>query len=60
MKKVNVNFKEPCLFLSVFLLIFGYLSYEMGIVNLLNTIMNTAYSLLMDTVFYILAISVLN
>lgn len=59
MKKVKTNYKEPCIFLFIFFIIFGYLSYEMGIVHLLNTIMNTAYSLLIDTVFYILAISVI-
>ena len=52
MKQVKVNYKEPCLFLIFFLLLFGCLGYEMGLVNLLNTIMNTAYALLMDTVFY--------
>ena len=31
----------------------------MGIANMMNTLMNTAYALLMDTVFYIMAISVI-
>lgn len=31
----------------------------MGIVNMLNTMMNTAYQLMLDTVFYIMAIAVL-
>ena len=59
MKQVKITYKEPCIFLFFFLIIFGYLGAEMGLVNLLNTIMNTAYALLMDTVFYIMAISVI-
>ena len=59
MKQVKITYKEPCIFLFIFLIIFGYLGAEMGLVNLLNTIMNTAYALLMDTVFYIMAISVI-
>ena len=31
----------------------------MGAVNMVNTMMNTAYRLLQDTVFYIMAIAVL-
>ena len=32
---------------------------KMGVANMLNTLMNTAYQLLLDTVFYIMAIAVL-
>ena len=50
---------ETLIFIIVFFGIFGYLSYEMGLANMMNTMMNTAYQLLLDTVFYIMAISVL-
>lgn len=50
---------ETLIFLLIFFLLFGYLGYEMGIANMMNTLMNTAYALLMDTVFYIMAISVI-
>ena len=51
--------REVFVFLAVFLGFFVLLGREMGISNMLNTMMNTAYALLMDTVFYILAIAVL-
>ena len=50
---------ETIIFLVIFFTIFGYLGYEMGIANMMNTLMNTAYALLIDTVFYIMAISVI-
>lgn len=31
----------------------------MGMVNMMNTMLNTAYDLLMNTVFYIMAIAVI-
>lgn len=51
--------KEVFIFLIVFLGFFVLLGSEMGIANMFNTMMNTAYQLLMDTVFYIMAIAVL-
>lgn len=51
--------KEVFIFLIIFLGFFVLLSREMGITNMFNTLMNTAYQLLMDTVFYIMAIAVL-
>jgi len=58
------NFKkaistEGFIFLLFFLGFFFSLGSVMGTVNMFNTLMNTAYSLLIDTVFYILAIAVL-
>lgn len=50
---------ESFIFLIIFFGLFGYLAAKMGISNMMNTLMNTAYALLMDTVFYIMAISVL-
>ena len=51
---------EPFYFLVVFFLLFGSLGYVMGTPNMLNTLMNTAYSLLIETVFYIMGITVLS
>ena len=51
--------KEVFVFLAVFLGFFVLLGSEMGVANMFNTLMNTAYQLLMDTVFYIMAIAVL-
>ena len=45
--------------LAIFLLFFGYLASEMGAANMLNTIMNTSHDLLLNTVFYLMAICVL-
>ena len=49
---------ETFVFLLVFFGLFGSLASVMGLANMMNTLMNTAYALLMDTVFYIMAISV--
>ena len=51
---------EAVLFLIVFFGIFGYIGSTMGLANMLNTIMNTAWDLLMNTVFYIMGITVLS
>ena len=45
--------------LVVFVALFGYLGSRMGTANMLNTIMNTAHDLLLNTVFYLMAICVL-
>ncbi len=47
----------PCLIIIVVL--FGYLSSVMGFTNMLNTIMQTAHDLLLNTVFYLMAMCVL-
>ena len=51
--------KEVYIFLAFFLGFFVLMGREMGVANMFNTLMNTAYALLLDTVFYILAIAVL-
>ena len=51
--------KEVFIFLTLFLAFFVYLGSQMGVANMLNTLMNTAYKLLMETVLYIMAIAVL-
>ena len=50
---------EPIVFLVIFIALFGAIGHRMGVVNMLSTLMNTAYDLLMNTVFYIMAIAVL-
>ena len=45
--------------LVVFGALFGYLGSKMGTANMLNTIMNTAHDLLLNTVFYLMAICVI-
>ena len=39
--------------------LFAYLASKMGTPNMLNTIMNTAHDLLLNTVFYLMAICVI-
>mgnify|MGYP006277008331 CR=1 FL=1 len=51
---------EAFVFILVFFGFFGYLGHVMGVTNLLNTIMNTAWDLLMNTVFFIMGITVLS
>ena len=51
--------KEVFIFLTFFLGFFILMCREMGAANMFNTMMNTAYQLLLDTVFYIMAIAVL-
>ena len=69
-KKVEEKLKRPLrfttkrsveafLFLIIFLGFFGLLAYKMTLPNMLNTFMQTAYHLLLETVFYIMAICVL-
>lgn len=50
---------ESFIFIGCFAILFGVLGTKMGAINMLNTMMQTAYQLLMDTVFYIMAIAVL-
>ncbi len=50
---------EVFVFLAIFLGIFVLMGSQMGLANMLNTLMNTAFDLLLNTVFYILAIAVL-
>ena len=48
---------ESFIFMAGFAVMFGVLGTKMGAINMLNTMMQTAYQLLMDTVFYIMAVS---
>lgn len=63
MKKIkfsNLRRMEALIFLALFFAIFGYLAHVMGTSNMLNTIMNTSYHLLLETVLYIMGITVLS
>lgn len=51
---------EAVVFLAIFFAIFGYLASEMSLQHMLNTIMQTSYHLLIDTVLYIMGITVLS
>ncbi|MTI47803.1 CD0519/CD1768 family membrane protein [Sporosalibacterium faouarense] len=57
-RKGNAN-TDTIIFIVIVSLFFGYLGYKMGIDKMFSTIMATAYRLLVDTVFYIMAIAVL-
>ena len=50
---------EPVLFLVIFVAVFGYLASHMGMSNMMNTLMQTAYHLLLETVFFLMGITVL-
>ncbi|MBE0449234.1 MAG: hypothetical protein IBX70_00180 [Clostridia bacterium] len=50
---------ETFVFLIVSGVVFGYLAHEMGVDKMFNTIMNTAHYLLIDVVFFIMAVAVL-
>lgn len=49
----------PVIFLVVFIGIFAIFSIPMGLTNMLNTLMNTSYQLLIDTTLFIMAIAVM-
>ena len=50
---------ESLVFFIIVAALFGLLGTRMGAINMINTMMQTAYQLLLDTVFYIMAIAVL-
>lgn len=51
--------KEVFIFSAIFFGVFALLGTKMGAANMFNTMMNTAHDLLINTVFYIMAIAVL-
>ena len=50
---------KSALFLLGFMIFMAMFMVPMGMTNAINTMMNTAYRILLDTVFYIMAIAVL-
>lgn len=59
MKKILKRIPPGVVCLSVIFLLFGYLASQMGTANMINTIMHTAHDLLLNTVFYLMAICVI-
>ena len=59
MVRADGRTRELIIFLILFFGFFIGLSIKMSLPNMLNTFMNTAYKLLIDTVFYIMAITVM-
>ena len=55
----NRKYLSSLLFLAVFFLLFSLFVVPMGLANMLNTMMNTAYRLLVDTTLYIMALAVI-
>lgn len=51
---------EGFVFIVVFFAVFTYIGQIMGLSNMLNTIMNTAHDLLLQTVFYLMGVVVLS
>ena len=56
-KKSNIWEGVPCL--VIILLLFGGIGSVMGISQMLNTLMKTAHDLLLNTVFYLMGVTVL-
>ncbi|MGI9274911.1 MAG: CD0519/CD1768 family membrane protein [Endozoicomonas sp.] len=50
---------EPLVLLGLLGLLFGYVSSIMGLTNMFNTLFNTAHQLLLNTVLYLMGITVL-
>lgn len=58
-EKKIVKWPKGLTCLIIVLVIFGYIGIVMGLPNMLNTMMNTAHDLLLNTVFFLMAICVL-
>lgn len=56
-KKSSIWEGVPCL--VIILLLFGGIGYVMGVSQMLNTLMKTAHDLLLNTVFYLMGVTVL-
>ncbi|MEE1103759.1 MAG: nucleoside recognition domain-containing protein [Alistipes sp.] len=56
-KKSSIWEGVPCL--AIILLLFGGIGYVMGVSQMLNTLMKTAHDLLLNTVFYLMGVTVL-
>ena len=58
-RKIYSKIPAGIICLAVVFALFFYLGRKMGTPNMLNTIMNTAHDLLLNTVFYLMAICVI-
>ena len=59
MKKIRRSTVEALVFLALLITCFSLLGSRMGSGNMLKTLMNTAHDLLLNTVFYLMGITVL-
>lgn len=59
MKKFFSKIPNGIICLVIVFAVFGYFAYAMGMANMLNTIMNTAHDLLLNTVFFLMGICVI-
>ena len=59
MKKIRRSTVEALVFLTLLIVAFALLGSRMGSGNMLKTLMNTAHDLLLNTVFYLMGITVL-
>ncbi len=59
MKFLTKRRLEAGIFLLVFFAFFGGMGHVMGVPNMMNTLMNTSHDLLLNTVFYLMGITVL-
>lgn len=59
MKKKKAIGVENFVFLACFVAFFAAFGWKMGLMNMINTMINTAYSLLIETVFYLMAMCVI-
>ena len=59
MNKKSNPWREPVIFSICFVAFFSLFAVPMGMINMLNTMMNTAFDLLLNTCFYLMAICVL-
>lgn len=58
-EKYRRTLVEPLSLIIVLIVVFGYMGHVMGVPNMFNTLMNTSYHLLLETVFYLMGITVL-
>lgn len=59
MANKKTSTRSGCICLIVVIGIFWLIGRQMGVANMLNTIMNTGHDLLLNTVFYLMAICVI-
>ena len=58
-RKIRNNYQGGIICLTVIGVMFGGIGIKMGAAPMLNTIMNTAHDLLLNTVFYLMGICVI-
>ena len=59
MKTSKLKVPSGCICLVIVFLLFYLIGQKMGVANMLNTIMHTGHDLLLNTVFYLMAICVI-